>query len=119
MDQLLDPIAWLIIVALSVLGSVGNLALYEVGKQGVDAIRKRFPRIREEQWLRVKGLYDRLGSWVLLLTGVPVLGSLLTTAAGAFGVPRLSFLVLVTLGKLWRNWLLAIIAFGAYNHFRG
>lgn len=119
MDLILDPIAWLIIIALSILGSVGNLALYQVGKQGIDAIRKRFPRIKDEQWLRVEGFYDRLGGWVLLLAGVPVMGSLLTTAAGAFGVPRPAFLVLVTFGKLWRNWLLAIIAFGTYNYFRG
>jgi membrane protein YqaA with SNARE-associated domain len=82
---LLDPIAWLIIIAFSVLGSLGNLALYQVGKQGVDAIRKRFLRIRDEHWLRVKHLYDKYGGWVLLLSGVPVLGSLLTTAAGAAG----------------------------------
>jgi membrane protein YqaA with SNARE-associated domain len=88
---LLDPIAWLVVVAFSVLGSVGNLALYQVGIQGVDAIRKRFPRIKPEHWQRVKRLYDKYGSWVLLLSGVPVLGSLLTTAAGTFGVPRQPF----------------------------
>ena len=119
MDLLLDPTAWLIVLALSILGSVGNLALYQVGNQDIDAIRERFPRIKPEQWQRVKRLYDNYGGWVLLLSGIPVLGSLLTTAAGAFGVPRPAFLLLVTLGKLWRNWLLAIIAFGTYNYFRG
>lgn len=119
MDLLLEPEAWLAVIAFSVLGSLGNLALYEVGKQGVDAIRKRFPRIKTEQWLRVKGLYDRYGGWVLLLSGVPVLGSLLTTAAGAFGVPRPAFLILVTIGKLWRNWLLVILVAGTYNYFTG
>jgi membrane protein YqaA with SNARE-associated domain len=119
MDLLLDPIAWLIVVAFSILGSIGNLALYQMGKQGVDVIRKRFPRIKPEQWQRVKRLYDNYGGWVLLLSGVPVLGSLLTTAAGAFGVPRPVFLLLVTVGKMWRNWLLAILLVGTYNHFRG
>jgi len=119
MNLLLDPMAWLIVVALSVLGSVGNLALYQVGKQGVDAVRKRFPSIRPEQWQRVKRLYDNYGGWVLLLSGVPLLGSLLTTAAGAFGVPRPAFLLLVTVGKMLRNWLLAILLFGTYSYFRG
>ena len=36
MELLLDPTAWLIVVAFSVLGSIGNLALYQVGRQGVD-----------------------------------------------------------------------------------
>lgn len=119
MNLLLDPMAWLIVVALSVLGSAGNLALYQVGKQGVDAIRKRFSRIKPEQWQRVQRLYENYGSWVLLLSGVPVLGSLLTTAAGAFGVPRPTFFFLVTIGKLLRNWLMAILLAGTYNYFRG
>ena len=119
MDLLLDPTAWLIVVAMSVLGSIGNLALYQVGKQGIDAIQKRFPRIKPEQWQRVKRLYDNYGGWVLLLSGIPVLGSLLTTAAGAFGVPRPAFLLLVTVGKMLRNWILAILLVGTYNHFSG
>ena len=119
MYLLLDPTAWLIIVALSLLGSIGNLALYEVGKQGVDAIRKRFPRIKPEQWQRVQALYDNYGGWVLLISGVPVLGSMLTTAAGAFGVPRPAFLILVTIGKMLRNWLLAILVAGTYSYFKG
>jgi membrane protein YqaA with SNARE-associated domain len=116
---LLDPTAWLIVVVLSILGSAGNLALYQVGKQGVDAIRKRFPRIKDEQWQRVKDLYDTYGGWVLLLSGVPVLGSMLTTAAGAFGVPRPAFLLLVTIAKMLRNWLLAILLSGTYTYFKG
>ena len=119
MYLLLDPTAWLIVVAFSVLGSIGNLALYQVGKQGVDAIRQRFPRIKPEQWQRVKRLYDNYGGWVLLLSGIPLLGSLLTTAAGAFRVPRPAFLLLVTIGKMLRNWLVAILLFGTYNYFRG
>lgn len=119
MELLLDPTAWLIVVAFSVLGSIGNLALYQVGKQGVDAIRKRFPRIKPEQWQRVRRLYDNYGGWVLLLSGVPLLGSMLTTAAGVFGVPRPFFLLLVTIGKMLRNWLLAILFYGTYNYFRG
>lgn len=119
MDLLLDPTAWLIVVAFSLLGSLGNLALYEAGKQGADAIRERFPRIKREHWQRVKHLYDTYGGWILLLSGIPVLGSLLTTAADAFGVPRPTFVLLVTIGKMLRNWLLAILAAGTYNYFRG
>ena len=119
MYLLLDPTAWLIVVAVSVLGSIGNLALYQVGKQGVDAIRKRFPRTKPEQWQRVKQWYDHCGGWVLLLSGVPVLGSLLTTAAGALGVPRPAFLLLVTIGRMMRNWLLAILVAGTYGYLKG
>jgi membrane protein YqaA with SNARE-associated domain len=44
---------------------------------------------------------------------------MLTTAAGAFGVPRPAFLLLVTISKMLRNWLLVILAAGTYNYFRG
>lgn len=119
MHLLLEPTAWLIVVGISLLGSLGNMALYQVGKQGYDAIRKRFPRIKPEQWQRIRRLYDNYGGWVLLLSGIPILGSMLTTAAGAFGVPRPAFLLLVTVGKMLRNWLLVILFYGTYNYFRG
>jgi hypothetical protein len=35
-ELLLDPTAWLIVVAFSVLGSIGNLTLYQAVRQGVD-----------------------------------------------------------------------------------
>lgn len=116
--MLLDPTAWLIVIAFSVLGSLRDLALYQVGKQGVDAIRKRFPRIKPEQWQRVEQWHDQYGRRVLLLSGVPVLGLLLTTAAGSFGLPRPAFLLLVTIGRMLRNWLLAILLAGIYSYLK-
>lgn len=117
MDLLLEPTAWLIVLLLSILGVVGNLALYQIGKRGVDAIRKRFPRVREEQWLRVKKLYDEHGSLALLLSGIPILGSLLTTAAGAFNVRLLPFIGFVFIAKLVRNWLIVVIPLELYRLF--
>ena len=38
-----------------------------------------------------------------------MLGALLTTAAGAFGVTQLSFLFWVAIAKLARNWLLVVL----------
>jgi membrane protein YqaA with SNARE-associated domain len=114
MYLLLDPRAWLIVVAFTVLGLVGNLALYQVGKKGVDSIRERFPSITPERWERVKRLYDNYGGWVLLLSGVPVLGSMLTTAAGAFDVRLFTFVVFVFISKLVRNWLIIVIPLEIY-----
>ncbi len=115
MDLLLDPTAWLIVLLLSILGVVGNLALYHIGKGGVDAIRERFPQVKPEQWQRVKRLYDEHGSLALLLSGLPVLGSLLTTAAGAFDVGLFSFVLFVFIAKLVRNWLIVVIPLEIYR----
>ena len=115
MELLVEPAAWLIVLLLSILGVAGNLALYQVGKRGVDAIRERFPQVKDEQWLRVKKLYDEHGSLALLLSGVPLLGSLLTTAAGAFDVRPFSFVVFVFVAKLVRNWLIVVVPLEIYR----
>ncbi len=109
MDLLLEPLAWLLVILVSVLGVIGNLALYSVGKRGYDAVRDRFPQIKRERWERVATLYERHGSLALLLSGVPVLGSLLTTAAGAFGVRLPVFVLFVFIAKCVRNWLILVI----------
>jgi len=116
MDLLLDPKAWLVVVLFSALGVIGNLALYQIGKRsGIDAIPERLPRIKPEQWQRVKRLYEEHGSLALLLSGVPVLGSLLTTAAGAFGVPLFTIVVFVFIAKLVRNWLFVVVPLEIYR----
>ncbi len=114
MELLLKPSAWLVVVLVSLLGTVGNLALYNIGKQGVEAVVSRFPQIDPERWKRVERLYEEHGSLVLLLSGVPVLGSLITTAAGAFGVELPAFLFLVIIAKMIRNWLLVVIPYEVY-----
>lgn len=109
MELLLDPQAWLLVASFSMLGVISNLALYKIGSQGVDAVRSHFPRLRPEQWDRARELYEERGSWVLLLTALPVAGTVLTTAAGAFGVGLTEFILWVLLGKLVRNWALVVI----------
>jgi membrane protein YqaA with SNARE-associated domain len=109
MDLLLEPLVWLLVVLLSVLGVFGNLALYGVGKRGYDSIRERFPRVKPERWEGVAKLYEEHGSLALLLSGVPVLGSLLTTAAGAFGVRVPVFVLFVFIAKFVRNLLIVVI----------
>ena len=117
MELLLEPIAWLIVLLLSILGVVGNQALYRIGKGGADAIRERFPRIKTEQWQRVKSLFDEHGSLALLLSGVPVLGSLLTTAAGAVDVRLFSFVACVFIAKFVRNWPIVVVPLEIHRLF--
>jgi membrane protein YqaA with SNARE-associated domain len=118
LDLFFEPIAWLGVVLLSMLGVVGNFALYQLGKRGLEPVRERFPRTRPEEWQRVGRLYRERESWFLLLSAVPVLGALLTTAAGAFGVTTLAFLFWVLIAKLARNWLLVVIAYEVWLSLR-
>ena len=73
MELLLDPWAWLAVILFSILGAVGNLVNYQIGKRGVDAVLSRFPQITPERWERVGGLYKAHGPKILFLSALPVL----------------------------------------------
>ncbi len=106
--------AWLLVILLSALGVVGNLALYKLGKEGQETVASRFPRIDPARWKRAGELFETRGSWILLLSCLPGLGIVLSTAAGAFGVKTYQFLLWVIVAKMARNWLLLIIVANLY-----
>ena len=90
---ILEPWAWLLVILLSLLGVVGNLTLYKLGKEGLEAVVSRFPRINPARWQRAGELFETRGSWILLLSCLPGLGLLLSTAAGAFDVKLHEFVL--------------------------
>lgn len=107
--------AWVLVIVLSIVGVAGNLTLYELGKQGLEAVVSRFPRINPARFQRAGDLLKTRGSWILLLSCLPGLGLVLSTAAGAFGIRMRVFLLWVTIAKMARNWLLLIIVANLYR----
>jgi membrane protein YqaA with SNARE-associated domain len=107
--------AWLLVILFSMLGVVGNLTLYKLGKKGLEAVVSRFPRINPARWKRIADQFETRGSWILLLSCLPGLGLLLSTAAGAFGVKLHEFVLWVMIAKMARNWLLLIIVANLYG----
>ena len=91
---LLDPVLWLVVMGASVLGAMGNLALYYLGKSGGGTVFARFPNLEGERWEQVGGYYRRHGGKLLLFSAVPGLGTVLTMGASAFGIRRNIFLFL-------------------------
>ena len=55
---------------------------------------------------QAEGWFQKYGQWSLLLAWLPVIGDPLTIVAGALGISRARFLILVTLGKAARYWIL-------------
>jgi membrane protein YqaA with SNARE-associated domain len=110
MDLLGKPWAWLLVVLFSLIGALTALVYYYVGRRGYEAVASRFPQVTPERWERVHGWYDDHGVIVLLLSALPGLGLLVTTAAGAFAIGRYRFLGWVLVAKLTRNWLLLLLA---------
>lgn len=112
---ILELWAWVLVLLLSALGVVGNLALYKLGQKGEEAVASRFPRIDPARWKRAGELFKTRGSWILLLSCLPGLGIVLSTAAGAYGVKSLEFVLWAMVAKVARNWLLLIIAVNVYG----
>lgn len=120
MDYVLNPGIWLLaVLVLSLIGMAANFGLYELGKQGRCAVEERFPSVSQEHWQRLEGLYQRYGSWALLLSGLPLLGPLVSSAAGVFSVKLRTFIMLVLVAQLVRNALIVMAAVGTYSLVTG
>ena len=119
MQLLYEPLAWLLVVVVTLIGTASNLVLYKLGEGGAEAVLQRFPRINTERLYRAQELVEERGSWILLLSGIPGLGMVLCTAAGILGVRLGKFLSLVLIGLGVRNWLVLIAVMEGYQFVTG
>lgn len=107
--------SWLIVVTLTLLTLISSVAKYRIGRRGLPIVKKHFPQVSEERWDRLGNGFQRWGATVVFFSFMPVLGWVIPPAAGAFGVRFGPFLVFAFLAKLFRYWLLLIIAFGGFQ----
>lgn len=108
---MLDVRLWLLVLLVSGFGTAGNLGPSYLGKRGTQEVFARFPRLEGERWERVETAFRQRGASLLMLSGIPTFGLVLTTAAGAFGIERNAFLRRVMLSKVIRNWLLVFVSY--------
>lgn len=98
------PSTLLLVATLTnVLGSVVN---YLLGRWGADTLLHRWFRLSEQQTNKAEMHFNRYGKWSLLLAWVPIIGDPLTLFAGMLKVNFGLFLLLVTIGKFGRYWLI-------------
>ncbi len=69
--------------------------------------KKYFP-VNEKQLSKYSKIYEKWGVWSLLLAWVPIIGDPLTVVAGIFRTNIWLFLLLVTIGKFTRYFILII-----------
>ena len=112
LELMANPQLWLLIVVLSLVGSLARLPNYYGGLRGKETIETLYPRIKPETWEQVLDWYRRLGPLPLLVSSIPFIGTVLTIAAGMAGIKRTFFLLFVCLSKIIRNWLLVLIIAG-------
>jgi len=99
----------LALVLIATVGNVlGSLITYAMGRLGNEAIHKRWLRISEQQTARAEIWFAKFGKPALLLAWLPVVGDPLCLAAGLLRCNILSFLVLVSIGKLLRYAVFAV-----------
>lgn len=90
-------------VAIATLGnSLGALTTYLLGLWGGEWFTTRILRMSVAERQRAEALFQRYGSWSLLLTWVPVVGDPLCLVAGALRTRFIHFLTLMVTGKLAR-----------------
>ena len=87
----------------NVLGSVVNWALGFYSRNFT--YKKWFP-FKDKQIERSSKWFIKFGKWSLLFAWVPIIGDPLTLVAGLFRVKFLEFLLLVTIGKVSRYFLI-------------
>ena len=96
-----------ILVLVATLGNTAGACVnWLLGKYLAQLQHKRWFYFRPEQVARAQLYFGRYGKWSLLLAWLPVVGDLLTLAAGILQVRLTVFVVLVGAGKLLRYLLI-------------
>ena len=99
-----DNLLLLIVASLgNILGSVVNWAL---GFYSSNLTTKKWFPFKETQIENSLKWFSKFGRWSLLFAWVPVIGDPLTLVAGLFRAKFLEFLILVTIGKVSRYFII-------------
>jgi membrane protein YqaA with SNARE-associated domain len=88
---------------------------FYLGKKGMDEVKRKYPNLGPERLDQITRLHQRWGAFILLLTALPVLGTVLPATAGATGTRLRYFLFWMLIAKLIRYWTIAFILFGGYS----
>lgn len=92
-----------LLVAVATLGNTGGALLnWVLGKYLQCLKNKRWFYFSDSQVGKAQGYFQRFGQYSLLFSWLPVVGDLLTLAAGIFNVRLAPFLILVATGKCLR-----------------
>ncbi len=102
-----DP--WGLLLAAGGGNTLGSLLNYWIGRKGVDWLLDH-GRISKRGLARSEAFFDRWGGWSLWLSWVPVIGDPLTFVAGALHYDWRRFLLIVSLAKFGRYFI--VLGFG-------
>lgn len=87
---------------------LGACTTFFLGLWGANLLITKVLQIDDNQLEKAQSLYEKYGSWTLLLSWMPVIGDPLCLVAGALKVGFLRFSLLVFTGKFLRYGSLAL-----------
>jgi len=97
------------LVLIATVGNVlGSLITYGMGRLGNAAAHKKWLRISESHTQKAEQWFEKYGKPSLLLAWLPIIGDPLCLAAGLLRCQLVTFLILVSIGKLIRYSVLAL-----------
>jgi membrane protein YqaA with SNARE-associated domain len=101
-----DP---LMLVASATAGNIfGSIINYFIGRYVSGLAGRRWFPATEAQMQRASTAFNRYGVWILLMSWLPAAGDLITTIAGLLRTDFKLFLVLISIGKFFRYFAIAV-----------
>lgn len=101
---------WLLVAVASLGNVLGSVVNWLLGRAAERLAGRRWFPVSPAALDRASRHYRRYGRWSLLLSWVPIIGDPLTVVAGVMREPLWSFLLLVTIAKVSRYVVVAMLA---------
>ncbi|AOE49847.1 YqaA family protein [Kangiella sediminilitoris] len=105
---LLNDLSPEMLVLVATVGNVlGSLTNYGLGYWASKGIIQKWLKMSEKEFVKAEERFEKYGLMSLLFAWVPIIGDPLTVIAGILRVNLIWFIVLVSLGKFLRYYILA------------
>lgn len=101
---------WALVAVASTGNILGSVVNWVLGRFIARFEGRRWFPVSREQVAKAERWYQRWGKWSLLLSWAPVVGDPLTVVAGVLREPLPMFLLLVTIAKVARYIMVALLA---------
>ncbi|GAA0212204.1 YqaA family protein [Kangiella japonica] len=97
----------LLVIVATVGNVLGSLTNYALGYWASKTVLQKWLKMSESDFVKAEEKFNKYGLPVLLFAWVPVIGDPLTVIAGVMRVRLVWFLILVSIGKILRYYVLA------------
>lgn len=100
---------WICLLTATTGGWLGGLVIYGIGSAGNTQRIRKLLRINEQQIVKQKARIKKYGSWLALLTWIPVIGDLSNVALGFYHTARTRTFIFMYIGRMCRFFLWTIL----------